>query len=123
MNPLHYVSVGVCLLLVAGIAVRKNKHTHIPFMLSAFLIDMLMLVGIELNRSAIATARTTDDRLLQVHIAISVLVVLLYVFQLVTGIRMAKGGRRSRIHGKTGYALLLLRVGNLVTSVIVMQGR
>ena len=122
MNPLHYVSVGVCILLVAGIAVRKNKHTHIPFMLSAFLIDMFMLVGIELNRNAIATARTTDDRLLQVHIAMSVLVVLLYVFQLVTGIRMAKG-RRSRLHGKTGYALLLLRVGNLVTSIIVMQSR
>ncbi len=122
MNPLHYVSVGVCILLVAGIAARKNKHTHIPFMLSAFLIDMLMLVGIELNRNAIATARTTDDRLLQVHIALSVLVVLLYVFQLVTGIRMAKG-RPNRFHGKTGYALLLLRVGNLVTSIIVMQGR
>ena len=52
----------------------------------------------------------------------SVLIVLLYVFQLITGIRMAKG-RPSRIHGKTGYALLLLRIGNLVTSIIVMQSR
>ena len=122
MNPLHYVSVGVCVLLVAGLAVRKNKHTHIPFMLSAFVIDMLMLLGIELNRHAINTARTTDDRMLQTHIILSVLVVVLYVFQIVTGIRKATG-RRSRIHGKTGYLLVLLRVGNLVTSIIVMQGR
>ncbi len=122
MNPLHYVSVGVCILLVAGVCFRKNKHTHIPFMLSAFVIDLCMLLGIELNRQAINAARTTDDRLLQVHIAISVLVVLLYVFQLVTGIRMAKG-RKSKIHGKTGFALLLLRLGNLITSVMVMQGR
>jgi len=122
MHPLHYVSVGVCILLVAGISVRKNKHAHIPFMLSAFVIDVLMVLGIELNRHAIHTARTTHDRLLQIHIAISVLVVLLYVFQIVTGIKMAKG-RPNRIHGKTGCTLVLLRFGNLVTSVMVMHGR
>ena len=122
MNPLHYVSVGVCILLVVGLAVRKNKHAHIPFMLSAFVIDMLMLLGIELNRNAINTARTTDDRMLQTHIILSVLVVVLYIFQIVTGIRKATG-RPSRIHGKTGCLLILVRVGNLVTSIIVMQGR
>ena len=122
MNPLHFVSVGVCILLVAGIAFRKSKHTHIPFMLSAFLIDILMVLGLELNRNAIDTARTTDDRLMQTHIAMSVLVMLLYVFQLVTGIKMARG-RPNRFHPKTGYALVLLRIGNLITSFMVMQGR
>jgi len=122
MHPLHYVSIGVCILLVAGLCVRKDKHAHISFMLSAFLIDMLMVLGIELNRHAIHTARTTDDRLMQLHIAISVLVVLLYVFQLVTGIRKAKG-HANRTHGTTGCTLVLLRVGNLITSIMVMQGR
>jgi len=119
MHPLHYVSVGVCLLLVAGIIVRKNKYSHIPFMVSAFVIDILMVLGIELNRHAIETAYTTHDRVMQTHIVISVLVVILYVFQIVTGIKKAKG-HKSRIHGSTGFALLALRIGNFVTSLMIM---
>jgi len=120
MHPLHYVSIGVCLLLVAGIAVRKNKYSHIPFMVSAFVIDILMVLGIELNRHAIRTAYTTHDRIMQIHIVISVLVVLLYVFQIVTGIRKAKG-IPSKLHGSTGFALLALRIGNFVTSLMIMH--
>lgn len=121
MSALHFVSVGVCILLLAGLVVRKNKHAHIPFMLSAFLIDVLMVLGIELNRGAINTARTTDDRTMQLHIALSVVVVLLYVYQIVTGVRKARN-RSGRVHGKTGYALLVFRLANLVTSVMVTRG-
>jgi len=120
LSPLHFVSLGVCLLLIAGLTVRRNKHAHIPFMVSAFVIDILMVLGIELNRHAIDTARTTSDRLMQIHIAMSVIVVLLYVFQIITGVRKAKG-LPSRIHGVSGLTLVVLRIGNFITSVMIMQ--
>ena len=122
MSPLQFVNFGVCLLLIAGLSVRRNKHAHIPFMISAFVIDIMMVLGLELNRSVINTARTTVDPLMQVHIAMSVVVVLLYVFQIITGVRKAKG-LPSRIHGKTGWTLVVLRIGNFITSIMVMSGR
>jgi len=120
VDPLHFVSLGVCLLLAAGLAVRKDRHAHIPFMVSAFTIDILMVLGLELKRHAIEQAAHTHSPLMLVHILMSVLVVLLYVFQIVTGIRKAKG-HPVRIHGKTGWTLFVLRLGNFVTSIMIMH--
>lgn len=120
MDPLHYVSLGVCLLIVAGLYCRGKKLTHIPFMLSAFVIDMMMLLGIELNRHAIDQAIHTRSSLLEFHIALSILLVVLYFVQIVTGIRKVKG-HPSRIHGKAGWLLFAVRLGNFVTSIMIMH--
>jgi len=120
MDPLHYVSLGVCLLIAAGLYTRSHRHTHIPFMLSAFTIDMLMLVGIEVNRHAIEQATHTISPLLRFHIALSCVLVVLYVWQITTGWRKLKG-HPSRLHGKTGWLLLAVRLGNFVTSIMIMH--
>lgn len=118
MSPLKIISIVACLLLAAGYVNRRRKRVHIPLMLSAFVVDMGLVLYIELNRGAINTARTTTSGLMIFHIAISVGVVLLYLWQIYSGIRRARGGE-SVSHGITGVMLLVTRLGNLITSFMV----
>lgn len=118
MSPLKIISIVACLLLAAGYANRRKKRVHIPLMLSAFAVDMGLVLYIELTRHAIETARTTTSGLMIFHIAISVGVVLLYLWQIYSGTRRARG-KPAASHGITGVALLVTRLGNLVTSFMV----
>jgi len=115
---LRTLSVCVYILLIIGFANRGRRRVHIPLMTTAFAIDMAMLLYIELSRDAIATARTTHSGLLQFHIGLSVVVIVLYLGQVYTGIRKARG-RSSRWHGKAGVVLLVARLGNLITSFMI----
>jgi hypothetical protein len=117
---LHAASVLVCVLLILGVLARRRRRAHIPLMLGAILIDLTIVAVIEFDRDAIATAEAKMGPLMIVHIAISVLVLVLYGVQVVTGIKKVRG-RSSPLHGKVMPWLLTLRLGNLVTSFLVMQ--
>lgn len=124
MTVLKAISIFVFLILLVGYAYRRRRKIHVPLMLSAFAIDMGLVAYIELNRSAIKTAQSiiTPDAgpgpLMTVHIIMSVIVVLLYFWQIYTGIGKLRG-KRNPSHPYTGIVFLLLRFGNLVTSFIV----
>lgn len=118
MSLLKVISIVACVLLAVGFMYRRKRRVHIPLMLSAFVVDMGLVLYIELSRGAIDTARTTTSGLMIFHIAISVGVVLLYFWQIYTGIRRVRGAAASS-HGATGLTLLVLRLGNLVTSFMV----
>jgi len=118
MTALKILSILVCIALVIGYANRRRPRLHVPIMLSAFLVDMAMVVYIELDRGAMATARAKMGPLMVVHIALSCVVILLYLGQIATGVRNLKG-TRSRWHRHAGLWLILTRIGNLVTSFLV----
>jgi len=121
LGPLHYISIFVCIMLVVGVLNRRRKRVHIPLMVSAFLIDLGLVLYIELSRGAVAAAQAKMGPLMIVHISLSVATLALYVVQMVTGIQNARGKPPSRTHAKTWRWLLLARFGNLVTSFMVMQ--
>ncbi len=118
ISPLKIISIFVCVLLLIGFTKRKKRRTHIPFMLIAFAIDMGMVLYIELDRHAIEQAVGPISGIMKFHIAVSILVVVLYIVQIVTGVRKLKG-LASTWHGRSGVTLLVLRLANLITSFMV----
>lgn len=118
MTWLKLFSILVCIALLVGYAYRRRPRIHIPLMLSAFLVDMAIVAYIEIARDAIATAEAHMGPLMIIHIIISVAVILLYLGQIATGIRNVRG-KRSAWHRLAGPSLIVLRLGNLVTSFLV----
>lgn len=122
MTTLKAISIGACILLLVGYAYRRRRYVHVPLMLSAFIIDMSLVAYIELTRHAIEKALSGPGPLMVVHILISVAFVLLYFWQIFTGIGRWRG-LKHRAHKSTGLIFLLLRFGNLVTSFLVTSGQ
>jgi uncharacterized membrane protein YozB (DUF420 family) len=109
----------VCLILVIGVLNRRRKRIHIPLMLSAMAIDVGMVLYLEIRRGVVESIpQRPMTPLLVIHITISVLVLILYGVQVVTGYRNAKG-RRSTWHPRIAALLLPLRFANLITSFMI----
>jgi len=115
---LKIASVIIVLILFYGFSQRKRPSVHIPVMVGAFILDMSLLLYIELNRGAVAQAIGPTPPIMKVHLFFAFGVVILYVVQIVGGIlRKKRGG--APWHKQAGYAFLLFRVGNLITSFMI----
>jgi len=119
MTPLEILSIAVFAALLVGYANRRRPRVHIPLMLAAFAVDIAMVLYIELTRGAIDQARAKMGPTMIVHITFSALCLVLYVLQIATGIKKVRR-RPTRWHGAAGPALLLARLGNLITTFLVM---
>jgi len=87
-------------------------------MISCFILDMALVLYIEMSRNAIKTAVGPNPPIMKVHLVFSVAVVVLYVFQMVSGyLRYRRGGMK--YHKYTGIAFMVCRVVNLVTSFLI----
>jgi len=118
ISGLKWLSIGVYLILVIGYINRRNRRVHIPLMLTAFVVDMAMLLYIEFTRDAIQAAQDRMSTLMFIHVLLSVATLVLYVGQIITGIKKLKG-KPSTWHRIGGQSLMLTRLGNLVTSFMV----
>lgn len=121
LSWIHMLSAVVCVLLLVGVLNRSRKKIHIPLMISAVVIDLAMVLYIELNRGALASAAEKWGGLMAVHIAMSVMVLVLYGVQITTGIKKARGLATSNLHVRSMPWLLALRFGNFFTSILVMS--
>lgn len=117
-TPLRLISIFVCALILVGVMVRKKKKIHIPIMITAFLIDLSLVLYIEITRDAIASAQAKMGPLMIVHICLSVLALSLYIVQFITGIQNARG-KYSAWHRKIPMVFVGSRLGNLVTSFMI----
>ena len=118
-HPLVLISAAVCVLLVIGVLYRRRSSIHIPLMLSAFVIDVSMVVYLEVRRGVVESIpKRPMTLLLAVHIAISVIVLILYGTQVYSGFRRWQG-HRSRWHYVAAFLLLPLRLLNFFTSILV----
>ena len=118
-HPLKLLSVVVCAILVIGVLNRRRRRIHIPLMLTAMAIDVGMVLYLEIRRGVVESIpKRPMTPLLAVHVTISVLVLILYGVQIVTGYRNAKG-RRSTWHPRFAALLLPLRCVNLITSFMI----
>ena len=123
MTALHVVSTFVVLLVIVGIRNRRRPQVHRACMLTAFAIDLGLVVYIEATRHAVETVVTAVRPLIWVHAAISVGVLVCCGLMIGLGRKLFTGALELRMtHRNIGIAFCLLRSLNYVTSFLVQSG-
>ncbi|MBC99483.1 MAG: hypothetical protein CME63_17195 [Halobacteriovoraceae bacterium] len=111
-------------LILIGVYFRKHRKTHIKFMLTAIIWDILLILQIELNRSAIAKASkaVSNTMILNIHVSLAVLTVLFYFAMLYTGKKFIGGDSSIRpLHRKLGWTTVALRILTFATSFFAVS--
>lgn len=112
-------SLCIVLLMLAGILVRKNRKLHVRVMSLAMIWDIILILQIELSRSAILKASKAVDNpmMLNIHVSIAVSTVILYGFMVYTGRALLRGQTEIRHkHKILGYSTFLMRILTFITS-------
>ena len=120
MNPLHVISTAVLFLLVAGFASRANRERHRALMLTAFALDLAVVVWIETTRHAVEKVAGGVPPVVAIHAAISTAVLLCYVAMIALGGKIFAGRPELRVfHRNLGITFAALRGLNYLTSFLV----
>lgn len=112
-------SLCIVLLMLAGIVVRRKRQLHVKIMSIAMIWDIILILQIELSRSAIlkASKAVTNAMILNIHVTIAVSTVILYGFMVYTGRAMLAGKNEIRQkHKLLGYTTFFMRILTFVTS-------
>lgn len=112
-------SIIIYSLMVYGITKRKNRKIHVPVMSTVLIWDILLILQIELGRSAVekASKAITNPMLLNIHVSFAVLSVVFYVLLVYTGKKLLRGENTIRPrHRLFGWTALTLRTLTLLTS-------
>ncbi len=112
-------SLCILLLMIIGIVARRHRKIHVRIMSVAMVWDVLLILQIELSRSAIlkASRAMTNALALNIHVSIAVSTVILYVFMIYTGRKMLAGETQIRVkHRILGYSTLFMRTLTFITS-------
>jgi hypothetical protein len=112
-------SLCIVVLMIAGIKVHKNRKLHVKIMSFAMIWDVILILQIELSRSAIlkASKAVTNSMALNIHVSIAVLTVIFYGFMIQSGRAVLSGNIQLRKRHKIlGYSTTLLRILTFITS-------
>ena len=112
-------SIIIYSLMIYGITKRKNRKIHVPVMSAVLILDVILILQIELGRSAVekAAKAVTNSMLLNVHVTFAVLSVVFYVLLVFTGRKLLRGENSIRArHRLFGWTAFALRTLTLITS-------
>lgn len=112
-------SLCIVLLMLAGIAVRRTRKLHVRIMSAAMIWDVILILQIELSRSAIlkASKAVTNAMPLNIHVSIAISTVVLYGFMIYTGKALLSGRTEIRQkHKVLGYFTMSMRILTFITS-------
>lgn len=112
-------SLCIVLLMLAGIVARKRRQLHVKIMSSAMIWDIILILQVELSRSAIlkASKAVTNPLILNIHVSFAVSTVILYGFMVYSGRKMLAGDVSIRPkHRILGYSTFLMRILTFITS-------
>ncbi len=117
-------SVSILLLMYVGVIFKRNRKLHVKLMSIAMIWDILLILQIELTRSAIIKASESainnKSLILNIHVAMAITCVILYGMMVHSGRRLLRGDTFVRPrHRKMGYATLVLRTLVFITSFFV----
>ena len=110
-------------LMIYGIAQHRHRLKHVKIMSTAMIWDVLLILQIELSRSAIlkASKAVTNPLLLNIHVSIAVSTVVLYGFMVWTGRKVLAGETEiHKRHKLLGWITMTMRVLTFVTSFLVV---
>ncbi len=116
---MQFQSFSILLLISAGIIVRRRRQLHVKIMSTAMVWDVILILQIELSRSAIlkATHAVTNPLILNIHISIAVSTVVLYGFMIYTGRKLLSGQNQIRPRHKfLGWTTFTMRILTFITS-------
>lgn len=115
---LHTLSTFVIVLLVTGIFLRKRHNAwHWRLMITAFVIDVAIVLYIELTRHAVETVLSEVSPLIWFHAAVSLAVIALYLVMFALGRKLIVGQNKLRLtHRNVAIAFCACRGINYVTS-------
>lgn len=122
MSVSNWSSTAILLILLAGFLLRKTPYWHIRLMSTAFALDVILVLYIEITRHAIEKVITQSiSPLLIFHIAVSLTVLGLYTYMARLGAKMAKGDESARKkHVAGAWAFAACRLTNYVTSFYIV---
>jgi hypothetical protein len=106
-------------LIIYGATQAKKRNRHIKIMSTAIAWDILLILQIELTRSAIkkASEAITNPMMLNIHVSIAVSTVLLYFFMIYSGRKVLKGEATfTSKHKRVGQLTIIMRILTFVTS-------
>ena len=109
----------IVLIMLVGIFFRRRRQLHVKIMSVAMIWDIILILQIELSRSAILKASNamSNALALNIHVSIAVSTVILYAFMIYTGRKMLKGETLIRpIHKRLGWTTFTMRILTFVTS-------
>lgn len=117
-------SISILLLMYVGVIFKRNRRLHVKLMSSAMIWDILLILQIELTRSAIVKASESvvgsKSLILNIHVAMAVACVILYGFMVASGRKLLRGENGVRIRHKIlGVSTLILRTLVFATSFFV----
>lgn len=115
-------SVLILILMYVGLYFRKQRSTHVKIMASAIVWDILLILQIELSRSAIKTASKvmSNPMIMNIHISLAVSTVVLYFVLIFLGRKLLRGENQVRnAHKMAGWLCIVLRTCTLITSTMI----
>jgi hypothetical protein len=118
----HGLSAVAIALVAAAILNRRHPRRHVPLVLAAFALDLLLVLFIELNRGAVESVLEGGSWILYVHVALAVSVLALYVHQIWCGWSLVKRGERRRSHRTGAILFVVCRVLVFATAFLVVEG-
>jgi uncharacterized membrane protein YozB (DUF420 family) len=118
---LHLISTSVLVIIAVGFWLRRRRNPiHIRLMISAFLIDLCLLLYIEYSRHAVQKVVASTRPLVWFHATVSVVVLLCYVLMIQLGRGVLAGNAMARRrHQMLGIVFVVLRSLNYITSYLV----
>ncbi len=117
---LHALSTLVVLIVTAGVMARRRPAIHVPLMVTAFAIDLGLVIYIEVTRHVVERVLGPAGPLIWFHATVSTLVLLAYLGQITLGRRLLAGRTASRrAHLALGVAFCVLRSTNYITAFMV----
>lgn len=123
MSIFHAISTVSLIILLCGMYYRKDKKKHIPLMITAFVIDVALVLYIEVNRAVVhqVTSEIKEmSGIMVFHVIISVITLILFGLQIILGLILKRGAETARFwHKYSGWSLLVFRLGNYVTSYLI----
>lgn len=112
----------ILVIMIAGIYWRRKRTLHIRTMSVAMIWDVVLILQIELSRSAIIKAsKVINNHLaLNIHVSIAVTTVVLYGIMIYTGRKLLQGHPIRREHRTLGYVTFFMRVLTFATSFLAV---
>ena len=112
----------ILVIMIAGIYWRKMRTRHVRLMSAAMIWDVLLILQIELSRSAIMKASKVLNNpvALNIHVSIAVTTVVLYGMMIYTGRKLLRGQPVRKEHRLLGYTTFFMRVLTFATSFLAV---
>ena len=112
-------------LMIFGITQAKKRSLHVKIMSTAMIWDVILILQIELSRSAIlkASKAMSNPMLLNIHVSIAVTTVIFYIFMVLSGRKVLAGQNQLiKRHRMLGFITTALRALTFATSFMAVSG-